>query len=70
MGWLQGNFGHRTVDKDSILLTSRLSKFCEKYLLGKLVSEIPPNPPLEKGDEGGILGITRNPEQNSSRKMT
>jgi hypothetical protein len=24
---------------------------------GKLVSEIPPNPPLEKGGEGGISGI-------------
>jgi hypothetical protein len=37
---------------------------------GKRFSEIPPNPPLEKGGEGGISGITRNPEQNSSRKMT
>ena len=58
------------ISMGSVLLTCRLSKFYKEYLFGKRVSEIPPNPPLEKGGEGGISGITWNPEQNSSRMTT
>jgi len=61
---------HSSISLLSMLPACRLSKFCKGDLIGKRVSEIPPNPPLEKGGEGGISGITRNPGQSSSRTMT
>jgi hypothetical protein len=42
-----------------ILLTRRLFKFCKENVLSATILRNPPNPPLEKGGEGGISGIAR-----------
>jgi len=68
--WDADERGYTRIKIHKRLITYRLSEFCKEYLAGKWAFEIPPNPPLEKGGEGGISGLTWNPEKNSFRKMT
>ncbi len=46
--WKQGS-------RFSVPLARKISRFCQAISIGKPIAEIPPNPPLQRG-QGGFLG--------------